>query len=213
MAAGSSCVVTDPPDDSLSDAPSSPSPAPNRWVGTRFVVNPKSKYHQGTKHLQWYGLDDEPQATAYLTVLREGGSYTKAAVEMGVRVVDVKRYRDEVPEFQELCDLALEMHRQDILDEAKRRAVEGYTNPIIGGRNKDTIVGEERKYSDSLMAMLLKKIDPDGFKDRREVAVTANVAASFDYSKYSSRVREQLRLLAKMVKEDDEARARGEILP
>ncbi len=171
---------------------------------------PRRQSQYRTRYVDFKGLDDQDQLMIYLDALKYSGAYISAAQAVGCNEKEIASYRRENPEFQALCDDVLALYGQEFIAEAKRRAVDGWENPVIGGRNKDEVVAYERKYSDSLMLAFLKRVDPEGFKDRTSVKVEASVAQSFDYSACSHRVREQLRILAQMQKEDDEARARGE---
>lgn len=68
---------------------------------------------------------------------------------------------------------ALERHRQSIYAAAVQRAVHGYEVPVIGGQFKDEIVAYERRYSDTLAALLLKR----HFQEFRDAAATGSKVA------------------------------------
>lgn len=192
--------MSDPDQPSASDATESLAPGVAKRQRRRTVHEP------------FRPLDDDEQASLFLKVLRETGAYICAAEACNCNPREIQSYRREHPEFQLLCDDALEHYGTDIVRAMHTRAVQGWENPIIGGRNKDEIVAYEKKYSDSLGAMFLKKVDPS-FRDKSEVKVEANVAATFDYSRFSTKARALMRQLAEQIREDDEARERGEVVP
>lgn len=140
----------------------------------------------------------------YLEVLRDSGAYITAADAVDVDPRAAYRVRRDDPEFAELCELALERHREIYIEAARARAIHGVQVPIVGGRNRDEIVAHETKYSDSLMAMFLKRADPS-FRDKQEVNVTNNVSIrdQLDYTSLSKRARAKLRELLLIIKEDE----------
>ncbi len=96
----------------------------------------------------------------YLENLRATGFVTVSADLVGVtaRCVNDHMNRDRV--FLEECQHAKAYHTENVLvREAQRRAVEGVQEPIIGGQFKDEIVTHVTKYSDNLMALMLKARD------------------------------------------------------
>lgn len=139
----------------------------------------------------------------YIDALKRSGSYSAAAAAVNVARAAMVRYRQENPEFQDLCDDALEAYKDNIVAAAHTRAVDGFDRPIIGGRNRDEIVATERVYSDGLMRMFLVRAD-ETFKDKREVTVNGNVGVRqmFDWSTLSKRARTKLRELIMIIKED-----------
>lgn len=61
------------------------------------------------------------------------------------------------PEFAERVALARQDYREMIEAEVHRRAVDGWDEPVFGGKNKDQIVGYVRKYSDRLLEFHAKR--------------------------------------------------------
>ena len=81
-------------------------------------------------------------------------------------MVDVYRKRPEVyvllTHAKKLGETYRQMARED---EADRRAMEGVDKPVYqGGR----LVGYQKDYSDSLLALMLKAGNPDKFADRQK---------------------------------------------
>jgi hypothetical protein len=75
-----------------------------------------------------------------------------------------------VPEFADMFEVAKASFAEALHSEAVRRAVKGWDEPIIGGRNRDQVVAHVKRYDSRLMEMLLKRHDPL-FKDQNEATV------------------------------------------
>ncbi len=85
--------------------------------------------------------------------------------------------------FEELYQIAIEEAADRIEAEAIRRAVDGYDEPVIYQGMPTTVVdpltGEQkqltvRKYSDALMALVLKGARPDKYRDNHKVEVSGS---------------------------------------
>lgn len=96
----------------------------------------------------------------------------------GVSRATVHYWRDSSEWFSELYDMALEEAADRIESEAIRRAVDGYDEPVIYQGMPTTIVDAEtgeqrqltvRKYSDALMALVLKGARPDKYRENHKV--------------------------------------------
>jgi hypothetical protein len=94
------------------------------------------------------------------------GTVTRScrAAKVGRRTVYDWLARDE--QFQALYQEALEDAIDALEAEARRRAVEGVLEPVFQGGVQ---VGTIRRYSDSLLTMLLKGRRKDVFSDRHEL--------------------------------------------
>lgn len=147
----------------------------------------------------------------YLEVLAATGLYIRGAEAVGCAATEIKSLRQDIPEFQAACDEAFERYRSIFIQEAQRRAVEGYEIPIIGGRNRDQIVAKETRYSDRLMELFLKRSQDGAFTDRQEVQVSGNVdfKQELDLKSLSKRARLALRELLDIINEDNANRALG----
>jgi hypothetical protein len=118
----------------------------------------------------------------YLGEIRRHGQKTVAAARAGTTPGTVLTYRKNDPDFDAAITMAEDLYVEEVLlAEAQRRAVEGVTEPVIGGRNRDEVVCEKVVYSDSLLALLLKsrrsefregsKGDPSRFNQQGGVVV------------------------------------------
>jgi hypothetical protein len=95
-------------------------------------------------------------------VLELTGSLQRAQDACGVRSrTSVVAALEADPEFGERVWQAQERHKSLIYEAAHRRAVYGWDTPIIGGKNKDEIVGYERRFSDQIMIKMLGRWFPE----------------------------------------------------
>ena len=111
---------------------------------------------------------------AYLEMFRYdpdlGGRKFLCAEAIGVSASTLDYHCKYDPEFAEM----LEEARQAWIDEnlyvpALRRARDGVTKPIIGGKFKDEVVTTVQEYSDSLMLAMLRAHKPE-FKEKDPTA-------------------------------------------
>lgn len=108
--------------------------------------------------------DDEMRA-AFCEALGKYGVLQGACDAVGISYEHMNKTRKADKAFDENVKAALRRYNNVLREEAHRRAVEGWVErPIVEGGE---IVGEVRKVSDTLMALLLKRTDP-GFKERVE---------------------------------------------
>ena len=84
-----------------------------------------------------------------------------------------ERVRDEL--FAAAWDEAVAQAMGVIEHEVHRRGVEGYEEPIYGGRYKENVVGTVRKYSDRLLELRARALLP-AYRERKHVELDASVA-------------------------------------
>ncbi|WP_336946414.1 hypothetical protein [Asaia sp. HN010] len=124
---------------------------------------------------QRLGKRDRPQGDAlktnFLDHLKKSGNVSEAARAAGIDRKTAYNWRrgDEI--FSEHWNLALE-EATDLLEaEARRRAIEGYEEPLLyGGRlicDPDGKPVTRKRYSDGLLRMLLRAHRPASFRDGR----------------------------------------------
>ena len=118
-----------------------------------------------------YAFDAEARQV-FLEELAVCGRLHRAAAIAGVRRQTISMHRKSDPEFEEQCQEALEAYRDLVRSTIQRRALEGDLVPIVGrvGRDRDGIIGYQRRYSDSLLVMEAKRIDPE-YRDKSTVDV------------------------------------------
>lgn len=108
-------------------------------------------------------------ADKFLDVLSKHGVVSRAALEVGVDRRTPYRLRKSDLEFAAAWDEAEYAGAETLVAEAYRRAVEGWEEPVYQGGEE---VGKVRKYSDTMLSILLKSKQPDKFKDRVNQEVT-----------------------------------------
>ena len=98
----------------------------------------------------------------------------------GVSRGAVEHWKSSSEWFYELYQIAIEEAADRIEAEAMRRAVDGYDEPVIyqgmPTSVTDPVTGEQRmltvrKYSDALMALVLKGARPEKYRDNHKVEI------------------------------------------
>lgn len=99
----------------------------------------------------------------FLAHLRQTANVTEAAqmINMARRSLYDARERD--PEFAKQWDDAVEEATDALEREARRRAVEGWDEPVF---YKGQLQGYIRRYSDRMLELLLRAHRPDKFSER-----------------------------------------------
>lgn len=87
--------------------------------------------------------------------------------------------RDRDPEFAAQWQEAMEAAEASIEHEIYRRAMEGWEEPIFGGRHREQIVGTVRKYSDRLLELRAKALLP-AYRETSAVSVNSRVTHNLD---------------------------------
>lgn len=95
----------------------------------------------------------------YLTNLAATGLKTKSAEAAGVTYQTVRNYLAVHPDFQDEIDASIEAHRDVLLDEVLRRGKDGWIEQPLFDRDGNH-VGDKLKYSDRLLEVALKRVDP-----------------------------------------------------
>lgn len=150
-----------------------------------------------------YNIIEESLFPKFFEALESTGRYSAAARAVGWSQLELSRYRKQNPDFQVLCDLALEGYADVFIQEAQRRAVKGTKKPIVGGRERDKIVAHEMQYSDRLMELFLKRGDPTfNEKSKLEIEGRVSVREEMNLRDLSPRARAKLRELLEILQED-----------
>ena len=105
------------------------------------------------------------KAEIFLSALAQYGNVTRAADEAGWnRCLYRKRQAD--PAFARAWDEAAAIGVAALEDEARRRAYEGWDEPVW---HKGEECGTVRKFSDTLLIVLLKAHMPEKYQERQKV--------------------------------------------
>jgi len=129
----------------------------------------------------------------FLAAYSEAGTIGSAAKAARInRRLHFKWMED--PEYAERFCEAQEQAHDKLESEARRRAVEGWTEPVFYEGEK---VGEKPKYSDNLLSFLLKGALPEKYKERYEDVgePTKNINYNVDLTQLSN---EELKTLEEM---------------
>lgn len=157
-------------------------------------------YHGGVKDPVRF---DEARKRSFLDILALSGRPATAAKKVGVSERIVQRHRKEGDEcydskFAEEYEASMQLYRELLAAEVERRAVEGVVEPVFyQGRvatDKDGVPVGVRKFSDAMLALLIKRHDPS-FRDRQVIEqhnVNVNAALN-DLEKLSPESRRKLR--------------------
>lgn len=140
---------------------------------------------------------DDTAKIAFLDALRLYGKVVIACRETGIDRQTVLRHREKDGEFEAAFDLMLELHAKDIVARLEEQAMDGFHNDVFNSKTGD-IIGTKITYETPLRVALLKRFDPDGYKDRSEVDVTSGgkiiaappVASVDEFEKIAQRLRD-----------------------
>lgn len=105
----------------------------------------------------------------FLNRLAETGQVTRSCVEVGWDRVQAYRVKGRDPVFAEAWTDALEMFADRLEVEATRRAVDGTDKGVW---HQGVLVGTERQYSDSLLALMLKAKRKREYGDASKIELT-----------------------------------------
>ncbi len=142
---------------------------------------------------------------AFLEAYARTGVLIAAADAAGVSSEHARTYRLDDEEFDAAVLAAHERFKQRLHDEAVRRGVEGWDEPVFGGQFKDMVVGYVRKFDPKLLEMVLKRHDPS-FRESKDLnvnhqggmTVQHNVKVQLDLKNLAP---EQLDLVTKLLGE------------
>jgi hypothetical protein len=114
---------------------------------------------------------------AFLEALSTGWSVTHAAARAGVLRQRFYERRREDEKFAAAWDEALAKGTEALEDEARRRAVDGWEEPIY---QRGELVGHVRKYDSKLLEFLLRARDPGRFRESVQVNASGEVTFVLD---------------------------------
>lgn len=141
-------------------------------------------------------ITDPDAQSRFCEVIELTGSFRAACDALGiVSMTRVKGYILKDPDFADAVEASAERHRQALYAHAVRRATVGYQVPIVGGKDKNEIVGYETRVSDMLLLKLLQRHFPE-FRDKTpQVSVTVADKQMPDFKSMSRDQRAAFRLL------------------
>lgn len=93
----------------------------------------------------------------FLAHLEKTGFQNVSARVAGVTAETVLNHRKSDAEFDRRYRESHQLFVEEVLEAAAiRRGVEGVNEPVIGGKDRDIVVTQVKKYSDGLLQMVLK---------------------------------------------------------
>ena len=102
---------------------------------------------------------DDGAREKYLEAIGQSGLKMMSAKVAGVTYRAVQNYMAVHPEWKLEVDKAMNVYRDVLLKEAHRRGVKGWVEqPILNKEGE--VVGERIKFSDKLLELLVKRVDP-----------------------------------------------------
>ena len=99
----------------------------------------------------------------FLKHLRETANVSRSAKAAGISRRTAYDHRRDDADFAAEWDDAVEEATDALEEEARRRALEGWGEPVY---HKGEVCGAVQKYSDRMLELLLKAHRPDKFKER-----------------------------------------------
>ena len=124
-----------------------------------IVMAQADKYFNETREIS------ELQWEVFFTSIANTAHITRACNAARISRATVYCRKSADPEFAQLLEDAMQVGYDNLMEEAQRRAFEGYEKPVYQGGLR---VGMIREFSDSLAMFLLKGYKPKTFKDRTE---------------------------------------------
>lgn len=116
----------------------------------------------------------------FLDAYAELGHWAPALREAQLPWRVVRNWMLSDPEFAEEVEFAKQRYVGNLCRAAHQRAVEGWEVPIVGGQFRDEVVAHERRYSDRLLEVMLKRHDPN-FRENVKVEQTTTVNGSVSH--------------------------------
>lgn len=115
----------------------------------------------------------------FVALLSDYGNVSRAAEEAELNRAYLYRLKSEDEAFSAAWDEAARVGAARLEDEARRRAVEGWQEPVWYQGDQ---VGTVRKYSDTLLICLLKAHHPEKYADRQknDTTIKGELGVSLD---------------------------------
>lgn len=120
----------------------------------------------------------------FLAYLSDCGNVTQSAEKAGLNRTYLYQVKKEDELFSAAWKEAERIGALRLEDEARRRAVEGWTEPVW---HKGEMCGAVRKFSDTLLIVLLKAHHPEKYAERQKVDQTVSVSLAEKMKKVIAR--------------------------
>lgn len=111
---------------------------------------------------------DDDAKERFLDMFSKTSRVMMSADAAGISLQTVRDHIKNDPDFAEAYEEAKERYRDRCHEQADKLMFEGVDQPLLGGKDKDQIITYVTKYSEGLLQMELKRVDPS-YKDRSEI--------------------------------------------
>jgi hypothetical protein len=125
---------------------------------------------------------------AFLVAYSEVGNISQAAELAGIDRSTIYVWKDRDPKFVAAMAEAEEKAADRLEQEARRRAVEGVSEPVFYQGEK---VGTVQKYSDTLLIFLMKGVRPEKYRERFGHEITGKDGGPIETAELSPEERQQ----------------------
>jgi len=136
---------------------------------------PAPKKRPRQKRVKPAFVDDPKMQAAVCASFAEHGTVLAASKECGVSCETIRLARRDNPDFAQAMEEAWEQFGEMVAAEVKRRAVDGWEEPVF---QKGELIGHVRKFSDRLLELMAKRTNAE-FKER--VALEAKGTVNVDH--------------------------------
>lgn len=169
---------------------------PSGKIPARKRTRPRADTFQDKDYMRLHTEFTPERKKRYLAVLEKTGERVLARADVGVGKTTVYEHRANDEAFRDAEDEALRMHAAVYSTEMKRRAVEGYQEPVYGSkgpREGMSVIGWITKYSDRLLLELARRYEPE-YTPKTKIESTSHVTQdSLGLEDLSPESREDLR--------------------
>ena len=148
------------------------SPEPEQSCGYQPSQVASPKWRQIVQNRGMVRFNDRDKQT-FLKHYAMHGRIGHAAAAAGVTSRTIAAHRKADPEFDEACHLARDAWKERVEMTAEKVAILGVDRPIMGGKYKDEIVAYEKVYDTKILAMELKRVNPE-YREKSELSVNVN---------------------------------------
>lgn len=112
----------------------------------------------------------DKEKSIFIRSYASNGRFGDASIAAGVCNQTVRNHLDSDEEFCAAFEQAKDHYRDRFVEHHQNLCLDGVRTPIIGGKDRDEIIGYSIKYPEGLIAMELKKIDP-AYRDKQQLDV------------------------------------------
>lgn len=139
---------------------------------TEFGPTPGKPIANWRKRQRRTKLDDAAKER-FLKNYGEHFQRGKAADAAGVCLQTVANHEKNDPEFAAAIEACRQAYADRVEAQMAKVAIEGIDEPIIGGKDRDKIVGHKKVIATNILAMMAKRANPE-YKEKSELDLNHN---------------------------------------